>query len=333
MAKKRIAKSPDERHRDVRRRFEQWASNPRCEANTVSAVHNIRMAAVAEKEGLEPSMGQSPFAIARGQTFEKSLFRENAASLVAELARTGVLPTGTPRFVDLRLRLNGGRMRTLDESRAKTSELLREVAAEVRGKKTGTPILIAGATICVPGGVMLPEAILVVDALVIRCDQNPAQLVVGEIKTYPDRGGYTDRVELATARAQAGVYVHGLRVVLDQELSAADAVKVADSGFLVLSRPGFSSRRSGPARSSGSRPSGQRGGSTESGRSPTSSTASCSRRRLRCRWLPCSLLPLRTSRSAGCSVTGRSLVSDRRWLLGIRLSLVTMSFGFSEAYR
>ena len=30
-------------NRDTRRRFEQWASNPQCEANTISAVQNVRM--------------------------------------------------------------------------------------------------------------------------------------------------------------------------------------------------------------------------------------------------------------------------------------------------
>jgi hypothetical protein len=62
-------------------------------------------------------------------------------------------------------------------------------------------------------------------------------LTVGEIKTYPDRGGYTDPRELATARAQAGVYVHGLRLVVE-ELGLAASFIVADKGFLVLSRPG-----------------------------------------------------------------------------------------------
>jgi hypothetical protein len=198
------------------------------------------MTDVAVAEGLQPSMGQSPFAIARGQTFEKSLFRDNAAALFAELQRSGVLPSSASGFVDLRLRLNGGRLSTLDDSRARTSDLLRDVAAAGRSKGSKPPALIAGATICVPGGVMLPEAILVIDALVVRPDQDPPQLVVGEIKTYPDRGGYTDRIELATARAQAGVYVHGLRVVLDQELKLAGQLVVADTGFLVLSRPGYS---------------------------------------------------------------------------------------------
>jgi ferredoxin len=84
---------------------------------------------------------------------------------------------------------------------------------------------------------MLPEAILVLDVLVICHDTEPRTLVVGEIKTYPDRGGYTDPAELGTARAQAGVYVHGLVLVL-QELGVSERFRVSREGFLVLTRPG-----------------------------------------------------------------------------------------------
>ena len=84
---------------------------------------------------------------------------------------------------------------------------------------------------------MLPEANLVLDVLVIRPGQERPELLVGEIKTYPDRAGYTDSRELATARAQAGVYVHGLELVLGA-LGITDAFRVQREGFLILSRPG-----------------------------------------------------------------------------------------------
>jgi hypothetical protein len=228
-------KRPDDSHRDTRRRFEQWARNPQCQANVVSAVHNIPMADVAKSEGAKASMGQSPFAIARGHSFEKVLFRNNAESMTKALKKSRVMPEEATGFVDLRLRLNGGGCHSLDESLAKTANLFRRTAEH----KTLNPAwLVAGATVRVPGGVMLPEAILVLDALVIRHDFSPVGLVVGEIKTYPDRAGYTDSAELATARAQAGVYVHGLDLVID-ELGLAASFEVAREGFLVLSRPGF----------------------------------------------------------------------------------------------
>src|SRR5262245_34692416 len=144
------------------------------------------------------------------------------------LAQAGVLPTVEVRFIDLRLSHNGGPVKNLDDSRQRTSELLTALATD--GSSISPPLLIAGATIVVPGGVMLPEALLVLDVLVVNGGARPHMLRVGEVKTYPDRGGYTDSTELATTRAQAGVYVHGLRLVLD-ELGLADRVQVSHLAF------------------------------------------------------------------------------------------------------
>ena len=227
------ARARDESRRDTRRRFEQWVQNPLCEANTISAVHGIEMAEVVRHEGGEPTMGQSPFAIARGQRFERILFARDAAVLTEALTKSGVLPGGSSGLADFRLRLHGGRSRTLDLARASTAELLQAAATHPER----APAIVAGATVSIPGGVMLPEALLVLDVLAIRPGENRPELVVGEIKTYPDRAGYTDPRELATARAQAGVYVHGLDLVLE-ELGLGEAFSVQRTGFLVLSRPG-----------------------------------------------------------------------------------------------
>lgn len=225
---------PDKQRRDTRLRFEQWARNPRCRANTLSAVHGIRMEDVAKADGVLSTMGQSPFAIARGQTFERSLFRDDAKTLREALIGAEVLPEGASGFADFRLRVNSGRMQDLDAAIAGTAELLRKVALE------GTaPAVIAGATIRLPRLVMLPETILVADVVAVNTQGELPSLIVGEIKTYPDRGGYTDGAELAQARAQAGVYVHGLRTAV-VELELADRLAVSLTGFLVLSRPGFS---------------------------------------------------------------------------------------------
>jgi len=221
--------------RDTRRRFEQWARNPACEANTISAVHGIPMAEVAHSEGASSVMGQSPFAIARGLTFERSLFRNDAAELRSALEENGVLPAGSHGFSDLRLRRNGGPIRDLDAAREETIELLRMMGSERGGLR---PTIVASPTVLIPSGVMLPEALLVIDLIAVDYAAQGVKITVGEIKTYPDRGGHTDSHELATARAQSGVYVHALRMVLRQ-LGLDDSVMVADHGFLVLSRPGF----------------------------------------------------------------------------------------------
>lgn len=228
---------PNEERRDTRRRFEQWARNPECHANTISAVHNISMAEVVKREGGEPTMGQSPFAILRGRSFEKSLMEKSAQGLREALAKAHVLPTPEARFIDLRLRMSGGPCQDLDTAREKTTAFLRAVAAGGNGH-ADLPVVLAGATVSIPGGVMLPEAILVTDVLVARRDAEWPTLVVGEVKTYPDRAGYTHPAELALARAQAGVYVHGLRLVITQ-LELDKQLSVSNRGFLILTRPGY----------------------------------------------------------------------------------------------
>jgi hypothetical protein len=193
------------------------------------------MADVALRDGIAPTMGQSPFALARGHSFERSLFRNAAHGLREALVAAGVLPDDARGLADCRLRLSGGPMKNLQDALNRTAQLLQEMAGG--GDEKGRPAIIGGATVRLPGLVMLPEAILVMDVIAVRYEGGRTILFVGEIKSYPDRGGYTDPAELATARAQAGVYVLGLRTAL-AGLGIAGRIVVSDQGFLVLSRPG-----------------------------------------------------------------------------------------------
>jgi len=193
------------------------------------------MAEVAKKEGLRPSMGQSPFAIARGQAFERGLFRNEAAELREAFEKSGLLSAGSKGFLDFRMRMNGGPMADLDHARSATTDWLRRLGGS---NVSDRPTIISSATLLIPSGVMLPVALLVVDVITVRYSKGGAEFTVGEIKTYPDRGGHTSTEELAGARAQAGVYVHALRMVFE-ELGLSDRLSVNESGFLVLSRPGF----------------------------------------------------------------------------------------------
>jgi hypothetical protein len=113
--------------RDTRRRFEQWARNPTCQANTLSAVHNVSMAEVAKRDGALPTMGQSPFAIARGVAFERSLYRSGGRALFQALKEADVVPASASGLEDLRLRMNGGRLHSLDNALSATADLLRTV--------------------------------------------------------------------------------------------------------------------------------------------------------------------------------------------------------------
>lgn len=219
---------------NTRLRFEQWVKNPTCEANAISVVRNVKMERVAHAEGIAPSFGQSPFAIARGDAFERQLFYDNGATIIEKLREANLLLVDAPVvFHDLRLKRQGGsRIATLPEAIEDTATLL------ARLEKSSPPMVLAAPTLKIARGVMLPEAILIIDALVVRPRADGmVELVVGEVKVYPDRGGYTNAEELAVARAQAGVYVYGLALeIARQGLEAS--IEVAEHGFLVLSRPG-----------------------------------------------------------------------------------------------
>ena len=240
-------RSPDAARRNTRMRFEQWAKNPTCEANTISAVRNVRMSDVAQRINLPNTYGQSPFAIIRGDQFERTLFRKNGKRLIKALIQKEVLPKDAKGMIDFRIKLNGGtRIASLDQAIEETNEFIKTVANSSAKKRKSLPVLAAGATVRIPKGVLLPEALLIIDALAIRTDLEKPVLYVGEVKVYPDRGGHTDASELAGARAQAGIYLHGLDLVVEA-LGVDKKVDVCREGFLVLTRPGsnFPSVRAG----------------------------------------------------------------------------------------
>lgn len=226
-----------EARRNTRGRFEQWAKNPTCAANTLSAVHNVRLDAAAKAVGLVPSFGQSPFAIARGNRFEAGLFVDCAAKLRSALERKRCLPEGSAGFLDLRLRMNGGaRVVSVDEALAVTETWLIDIAAD----PSDAASIVAAPMIRIPKGVILPEALLIIDAVTVVEQDGIALVTVGEVKVFPDRGGHTDPHQLATARAQAGVYRHALELTV-AALGLAHRVAVARTGFLVFTWPGSNS--------------------------------------------------------------------------------------------
>jgi hypothetical protein len=227
-----------EARRNTRGRFEQWAKNPTCDANTLSAVHNVRLDKAAEAIGIEASFGQSPFALARGNRFEAGLFLDHAAKLRAALENKSALPPESSGFLDLRLKLNGGtRVATIDQALAETTAWLRRIALDTSSAET----IVAAPTIKIPKGVILPEALLIIDAVTVTTPTaGRTLLTVGEIKVFPDRGGHTDPKQLASARAQAGLYRHAVELFVTA-LGLADRLEVDAKGFLVFTWPGSNS--------------------------------------------------------------------------------------------
>jgi hypothetical protein len=224
--------------RNTRARFEQWVKNPQCEANALSAVLNVKMSEVATSAGYQPEFGQSPFAITRGLQFEGWLFKENAKVLHSALVKVSLLSENESGLLDLRLTMNGGpKLKSIDAAITESHKLLSNLSEK---GNFSPPSIIAGLALRIPKGVMLPEATLIIDAAIISKSQDKFSIKVGEIKVFPDRGGHTDPGEIATARAQAGVYQHALDLTV-KSLNLKNPPIVDTKGFLVFTWPGTNS--------------------------------------------------------------------------------------------
>ena len=199
----------------------------------MSAVHNVKMGAVARRENPSaPREGQSVFALARGRTFEDGLVRDGGTRLVDALVRAEVISEQSSDFADHRTSANGGSLVDLDDAVRQGHEFL---VALADGRRFDG--VVSSLTVRIPRGIMLPEAILIIDVLAVQTSGPTPTIAVGEIKTYADQGGHTGRHDLATARAQMGLYVHALDVTLDG-LGLTGRVHVSRTGFLVLTYPG-----------------------------------------------------------------------------------------------
>ena len=222
---------------NTRIRFEQWANNPECEANTVSAVLNVKMGKVAEELGYPNTKAPSPFAIVRGLAFEDYLFENDAAKLRQPLEYLKALQAGSSGFLDFRTTNNGGpKYSNLDEAIEASADFLKNLA---NGCLMEVPSITTGITLRLAKGVMLPEATLILDVMTVSASIGSQKVLlrVGEIKIYPDRGGYTDGEHLASARAQAGVYKHALEEWVEMQ-GLSEFFDIDDTGFLVFTWPG-----------------------------------------------------------------------------------------------
>lgn len=221
---------------NTRARFEQWAKNPECKANTVSAVLNVDVKSVARKLGYEPKNMKPEFAVQRGMLFEHSLFKDDAKVLFDALKKKHDLPNHADGFLDLRMRSAGGKLRNSAEALKKSDEFLNQLASPAERSRQ-QPGIVSGLTLKLPKGVMLPEATLILDVLTITEQADSRySLKVGEIKIFPDRGGYTEPGHLAAARAQAGVYKHALEEWISSR-GLHEQLVVQRNGFLVFTWP------------------------------------------------------------------------------------------------
>lgn len=220
-----------------RARLEQWLDNPRCDKNAASAVLNVPMLEVANHLIVAQSLPRhqvvakdprdiSEFARSLGQEFEKSLFVQEPALMVQMLTKVGLLE---PDYrVDVIHRLEQA---TNQEFMDESHRILRAISSADQK----TALVINGFRL--PATFLPPESTLEIDILVaIPSGEGRHELILGEVKVYPDKGGRTDRVQISGARSQLGLYAHIMREWLPT-LGGIENTEYLGRGFFVLSDP------------------------------------------------------------------------------------------------
>ena len=215
------------------RGIEQWGRNPHCQRLGALTLTGISPATAVKEIYQEPLReGQSPFAIAVGNTFEGTLFAQGAARLLDLYRSAGRLPISQARIVLIDdLVPLGGRV-SMDRRRALTQKYLQlKLQRDPRA-----PNIIVHGRLSVE---LLGLAHDIEPDALVAADSEPFYRPV-EIKSYPDRAGKTDSADVRGALRQAAVAVYGLRQILIR-LGAADPETLVPAvADLVLKVPGSS---------------------------------------------------------------------------------------------
>jgi hypothetical protein len=224
---------------DLHQRLRRFMANSACQANVRAAVHGVPMQEVAKHEGDCANLGDSQFAKIRGFQFENYLLKNQAFHLLKALENAGIAGPYPYRFFNLRLKKNGGTFDDVTQVRVAFRKLMHHFALKFRsGKGTCQSALIAGAALMVAGKGVLPHGCLFPDVLLLVPAEHgrSATLSIGEIKVYSDRGGYTDSEELASMRAQAGLYWYAVSQAL-AHWQVNDTIHLQKQGFFILTHP------------------------------------------------------------------------------------------------
>jgi len=188
------------------------------------------MAEVATADGVPPSTGQSPFAIARGRRSSASCSgttERRFTKLWLRPAFCPLAPRDSPIFGEDERRASSRFTTRRSQGRPNCSS-----ACYREGKGRHHRIRDSALARLI----MLPETILVSDVVAVTRERKAPVLVVGEIKTYsrPRRPHGWWR---AGSGARASGRLRAWASYRANELGLAASISVASEGFLVLSRP------------------------------------------------------------------------------------------------
>lgn len=190
------------------RGIERVARNPDCLRLRVLTIAGFTPASAAKILGVQPNEGQSPFALAMGIRFEKHMLQNGAANLFSLYRDKHLLSKQEAKIIAVDDLAPGPSLASLRRREQETRRLLQ---AKNRGDPKAPNLILKPRLLVDLVGVphaIEPDFLVAADAdLFYR---------VGELKSYPDRGGKTDPADIRSACRQAAVGVVGLRHTLDK---------------------------------------------------------------------------------------------------------------------
>jgi hypothetical protein len=222
-------RKPLAKRKATRVRLEQLARNADCQANVISAVLDIPANFLVGVDLTNNSKGKSQFAAEGGVLFEKSIFRADASGTtrIATLLKSSALvdEDSELELVDLRL-----------DDKSTVADSTRVVLSKMSdARDSSKAYLFSGFRFNDEEFAMNFNAEFEIDLLLLtyKSELKHWEIRIGEVKTYPNRHGLTDSYQLATARAQAGLYSYLLPKFMSRV--GAPAYSISEKVFLVLS--------------------------------------------------------------------------------------------------
>lgn len=169
-----------------------------CGLATLGFALGVNLDRIVEGTSVEVPFGQSQFAFARGQQFERYLTKDSCKVLFGALTTDIGFDRSSTTMIDLRSMFPPNLAGMADRA-VKTKQVLADVIAG----KQGAPNLIVGAVFKTTiAGV---DAFLEADAVAAH-DKSGATIYTGEIKSFPIVDGRIDKDKLGKAADQVAVY-------------------------------------------------------------------------------------------------------------------------------
>lgn len=200
-------------------------SNPGCSRRAVLDAAGIDKRRLATHLGFETGFGQSPFAISRGNAFERQVKADGCAALLSLLREELKLDVPELGYVDL------SRTEERADTREQRFQRTRELFAQALANPGGLAALADHPmlTLDVGGRTAYVEPDVV-------AFQVAGRFHIAEIKSFPVLDGQADPAKVAAAATQAAVYVLALEQLLtglgaDRSLVATDVILVCPKDF------------------------------------------------------------------------------------------------------